>query len=193
MRSPGRREAALLGLLLILAAAGPANATPGAVDVRVDRHRADLSLGDTFHFSSTLTNTGARATPDLVAHLNIVGLDPGIYVDPEDWSSRRTLYLRPLGRGHSATLRWSVKAVTGGSLAVYVVVLERRPDGGVAPAPIAAARPVAVHVTERRTLDSGGILPLVLGVPAIIGAIGIASGRMRRRQTSPGRVSSRSG
>jgi hypothetical protein len=192
MRRPCRREAALLGLMLSLAGAAPANAAPGGVGVRLDRHRADLSLGDTFHFSSTLTNTGARATPDLVAHLNIVGLDPGIYVDPEDWSSRRTRYLGPLGRGHSATLRWSVKAVTGGSLAVYVVVLERRPDGSVAPAPIAPARPVAVHVTERRTLDSGGILPLVLGVPAIVGAIGIASGRMRRRRTSPGRVSSRS-
>jgi hypothetical protein len=189
VRYPGRREAALLSVMLILAAAGPANATPGAVDVRLDRHRAHLSLGDTFHFSSTLTNTGARTTPDLVAHLNIVGLDPGIYVDPEDWSSRRTLYLGPLGRGHSATLRWSVKAVTGGSLAVYVVVLERRPDGSVAPAPIDTARPVAVHVTERRTLDSGGILPLVLGVPAIVGAIGVASGRMRRRRTSAGHVS----
>lgn len=181
-----RRSAAALGLTIALAA-GPAAPAPAAVAVRVDRRQVDLPLGATFTFSSTLTNTGARATPDLVAHLNIVGLDPDVYVDPEDWSSRRTRYLGPLGRGRSARLHWSVKAVTGGSLAVYVVVLERRPDGSAAPAPVAAARPVAVHVTERRTLDSGGILPLALGVPALVGAIGIAGRRARRARTSPRR------
>jgi hypothetical protein len=39
---------------------------------------------------------------------------------------------------------------------------------------------IAVHVTERRTLNSGGILPLAVGVPALLGTLAIAP-RLRRR------------
>jgi hypothetical protein len=175
--------ALLAGAAVTLALAGPAAAAGAALDVRIDRPQVGLGLGGTFGFTSTVANAGAHATPRLVAHLNIAGLQPDVYVDPEDWSSRRTQYLEPIQPGRSKTLHWSVKAVTGGDLAVYVVVLEQRPDGTVARAPIAAARPIAVHVTERRTLNSGGILPLTLGVPALVGSCAVVGRRVRRSRT----------
>jgi hypothetical protein len=184
--APGRRGAAALLAGVVLALGGPAAASAAGPSLRVtvDRAEVALQLGGTFAFSSGVVNTGARATPDLVAHLNIVGLDPDVYVDPEDWSSRRTLYLGPLEPGRATTLDWDVKAVTGGDLAVYVVVLEQRADGSVAPVPAATGRPIAVHVAERRTLDSGGILPLALGVSGLVGAAALVSRRVRRIRTT---------
>jgi hypothetical protein len=185
MRRPRRCAAAVLvATALTAAAAIAAPAAGAAVHVRVDRARVALPIGHSFGFSSTLTNTGARATPELVAHLNIVGLDPGVYVDPEDWSSQRTRYLAPLRPGASTKLHWNVKAVTGGSAAVYVVVLERRPNGAAVPAQVAGGRPIAVRISERKTLDSGGILPLALGLPALVGLAAIVTRRVRRAMTS---------
>ena len=172
--------ALLAAAALALGLAGAAAAAGPAVSVKLDRHRADIALGGTFGFSSIVANTGARPTPHLVAHLNIAGLQPDVYVDPEDWSSRRTLYLGPIEPGRSTTLDWDVKAVTGGDLAVYVVVLEQRADGSAAAAPIATSRPIAVHVTERRTLNSGGILPLAVAVPALVGVFALGTRRVRR-------------
>ena len=185
MRRPRWGAAAVVvAIALAAAAAVAAPAAGAAVQVRVDRGRVALPIGHSFGFSSTLTNTGARATPELVAHLNIVGLDPGVYVDPEDWSSQRTRYLAPLRPGASTKLHWNVKAVTGGSAAVYVVVLERRPNGAAGPAQVAGGRPISVRISERKTLDSGGILPLALGLPALVGLAAIVTRRVRRAMTS---------
>jgi hypothetical protein len=190
MSRPRRRVAAALVASALAAGAAVAAPTAGAVvQVRVDRARLALPVGHSFGFSSTLRNTGARATPELVAHLNIVSLDPGVYVDPEDWSSQRTRYLAPLRPGSSTRLHWNVKAVTGGSAAVYVVVLERRPNGAVLPAQVAGGRPISVRISERRTLDSGGILPLALGLPALVGLAAIVTRRVRRAMTSGRRAS----
>ena len=185
MRRPRWGAAAVVvAIALAAAAAVAAPAAGAAVQVRVDRGRVALPIGHSFGFSSTLTNTGARATAELVAHLNIVGLDPGVYVDPEDWSSQRTRYLEPLRPGGSTKLHWNVKAVTGGSAAVYVVVLERRPNGAAVPAQVAGGRPISVRISERKTLDSGGILPLALGLPALVGLAAIVTRRVRRAMTS---------
>jgi hypothetical protein len=183
-RVPRCAIALLAGAALAAGAPDAVSAAGPPLRVTVDRAQVALPLGGTFAFTSRVANTGARATPDLVAHLNIVGLDADVYVDPEDWSSRRTLYLGPLEAGRATTLDWNVKAVTGGDLAVYVVVLEQRDDGSVAPVPAATGRPIAVHVAERRTLDSGGILPLALGVSGVVGAAALVSRRVRHIRTT---------
>jgi hypothetical protein len=192
MRRPRRGAVALLAAIAVAAGAAVAAPAAGAaVQVRVDRGRVALPIGHTFAFSSTLTNTGGRATPELVAHLNIVGLDPGVYVDPEDWSSQRTRYLPPLRPGGSTKVRWNVKAVTGGSAAVYVVVLERRRGGAAAPVQVAGGRPISVRISERKTLNSSGILPLALGLPALVGLAAIVTRRVRRATTSGRRATAK--
>jgi hypothetical protein len=50
------------------------------------------------------------------------------------------------------------------------------------------SRTVSVMVADRRTLDAGGILPLALGVPALLGlaTLSLRLGRRRTRRLGSG-------
>jgi MYXO-CTERM domain-containing protein len=180
-----RPRALALGLLCLLAAgviaAAPAAAAPKGTTVQLSLSRAHVStgLGDSFGFTSTITNAGSAQLSGLVAHLNVVGFDPGVYVDPEDWSSQRTRYLAPLPPGKSTKIDWTVKAVNGGHLAIYVVVLPSNNPGAVA-RDLSVSPALDLRVAERRTLNPGGVLPLVIGLPALLGLAALGMRRRRR-------------
>src|SRR3989442_1008876 len=133
-------------------------------------------LGHKFFLRSTISNKGDTPASNLVAHLNILSLRPGVYVDPEDWSSHRTRYLGPIPAGGSLTLTWKLQAVNSGSLGVYIAVL---PASGAPRAPTTGPT-VHVSIARRQTLNSGGILPLALGIPSLLGALTLGL-RFRRR------------
>lgn len=176
MRGTVATAAALAALATALALPVTARAADG-VSIAVNRTNISTRLGDNFSFRTRIANQGAAATGTLVAHLNILSLENGVYVDPEDWSSRRTVYLDPLRPGASRTITWTMKAVNSGSFAAYVAVLPQR-----APARRpATGRAVRIEVAERRTIDSGGILPLALGIPCLIGVLAAGVHVARRR------------
>jgi hypothetical protein len=72
---------------------------------------------------------------------------------------------------------WTVTAVNSGSITIYVAVLPRHGAGQVAVSPL-----LHVEIAKRRALNSGGVLPLALGIPALIGltALGVRARRPRR-------------
>lgn len=152
---------------------------PVQLDVTVSRGEVSTRLGNDFDFKSEITNlTGARLS-GLVAHLNVVGLSSGIYVDPEDWSAERTKSVPSLRPGESTEISWSVTAVTGGRAAVYVVVLPHD-DSSSLRHPVSSPA-IDVSIAEAKNLNSGGVLPLALGVPALLGLATIAVRRRRSR------------
>jgi hypothetical protein len=159
-----------------LALAGGAKAGTNDLEIRVDRTAVSTTLGRKFVLHSTIANRGNVPARGLVAHLNVLSLRDGVYVDPEDWSSQRTRYLAPIPGGSSTTLSWKLQAVTSGSMGVYVAVL---PDNGAAQPPRTGPL-VHVSVAQRKTLDSGGVLPLALGIPAVLAVLFVGS-RFRRR------------
>ena len=69
-----------------------------------------------------------------------------------------------------------MKAVTGGRAAIYVAVL---PGDSPAGQPLAVSPAMDVRIAETKDLNSGGVLPLALGVPAFLS--GCADRRRRRR------------
>ena len=164
----------LLVLLLLVALAAPAPAAASA-SVRLDRTSVSTRIGKKFHFTSTVRNLGPQPVPDVVAHLNIVSLDPSVYVDPEDWSSHRTRYLGTLGAGEVRRTEWVVQAVNSGHFVVYVAVVDRNGHGSVT-----ASNPLATTVAQKRRLNSSGVVPLALGIPALL-ALGLVLLRRRRR------------
>jgi len=150
---------------------------PPTTDVSVSRRSVATGLGDDFGFTTKITNQGRRTLTGLVASLNVVGLSSGIYVDPEDWSSERTKSVPTLEPGESTSISWSVTAVTGGRAAVYVVVLPEDPaDGQPASSPA-----IDVRIADTKDFNSGGVLPLVLAVPALLGLLTLAARRRRTR------------
>lgn len=176
---------ALLSLLVPAFGAGqgaPAPTLVGPVTVTVDQDRHSTVIGNRFTFRSRLANPGAAPTGPLIAHLNVASLTSDVYVDPEDWSSQRTLEVPPLQPGAGTTLSWALQAVNAGSFAVYVVVL----PGGRASAgadALVVSPPLHLDVAGRRTLNAEGALPVVLGVPVVLGLLAVGA-RRRFRRTS---------
>lgn len=168
-----------LAVVLLTVAGAPAvhAAAPARVTVTIDRTKVTSALGRTFKFSAKVANPGGAATPRLVAQLDVLSLDPDTYVDPEDWSGARTRYLGSLPPGGSRTIEWTVKAVNSGSFGVFVGVL---PQSGAPIQPVTGPT-LRVDIAERRTLNSGGILPLALGIPALLAALALGLRHHRRR------------
>jgi hypothetical protein len=144
------------------------------VTVTLESPPVTTSIGQKFTFATTVANTGPSAASNLVAHLNVLSDDPGTYVDPEDWSSHRTQYLPSIPPNGKLRLDWTVQAVNSGNITVFVSVLPRH-----GPGEITTSAPLRVSVGQRRTLNSGGVLPLVLGIPAVIGLLGVGTRRRR--------------
>ena len=168
-------SARLVLLVVVLLAFAPA--AHAGVSVSNDRTAIATKLGHKFVFHSTIRNDGAAPAGGLVAHLNVVDLSGHTYVDPEDWSSHRTRYLAPIPAGGSITLSWPMNAVNSGTIGVYVAVLPR----SGAPVPPTTGSTLRVRIDDRKTLNSGGILPLALGLPALLGlmALGVRVRRAR--------------
>jgi len=166
----------LATLSVALAFTGAA-AAPDEVSVTVDRSRITTELGQKFVFRTTIANHASTATGSFIAHLNVLSLRNGVEVDPEDWSTHRTRYLGTIPARGSRTITWNVHAINTGRIALYVAVL---PQAGVNRPPT-TGRTIQLVVAERDTLNSGGILPLALGIPALLGLL--AGGvRMTRRR-----------
>jgi uncharacterized membrane protein len=172
-----------LSVLCVATMAAPAAAQdraqiPTPVEVSLSRATVSTQLGESFDFRSTVTNSGAQPVSGLVAHLNVVGLDTDIYVDPEDWSEERTKNVPALGPGESTEVAWDVTAVTGGEAAIYVVALP-----GDSPATaregLATSPAMDVNIAEAKNLNTEGVLPLALGVPAFLALVTLAVRRRR--------------
>jgi hypothetical protein len=166
----------VLSVCTALVLAGPALSGSDGISVTLDRTAISTSLGTKFSFRSVVSNNGKSMARDLVAHLNVLSLRTGVYVDPEDWSSHRTRYLPPIPAGGSNTIDWRLQAVNSGSIGVYVAVLTR--NG--APKPPTTGPVLHVTIADRKTLNSGGIVPLALGIPGLLGALALLV-RIRRR------------
>jgi LPXTG-motif cell wall-anchored protein len=166
----------LLPIVLVAAALIAPTASAGApLSVRLDRTTVSTRIGEKFHFSTTVRNLESQPVPGVVAHLNIVSLDPSVYVDPEDWSSQRTRYLGTLAAGETRRAKWTVQAVHSGHFVVYVAVVDPNGTGAVT-----ASNALATTVAQKRRLNSGGVVPLALGIPALL-ALGFLVVRRRRR------------
>jgi hypothetical protein len=161
----------------VAAVASPAAASSPPISVRIDRASISTKLGHTFSFRSTITNADSAPLSGVIAHLNVLSYDPGTYVDPEDWSSHRTIYLPTLSAHAARTITWRMQAVNDGSFAVYVAAV---PPVGAAGAPVTGPA-IRVDVAKRTTLNAQGIVPLALGIPGALGLLSLGL-RVRRRR-----------
>jgi len=148
-----------------------------AITVGLDTDRADAGPGERLSFVSSVRNTGDQEVTGLVAHLNILSTDPAVYVDPEDWSPRRTQYLDALAPGDTADVSWNVRAVTSGPLILFVSVTSLDGDR------VVSSGPLRMTVHGQRVVDSTRVLPLVMWMPAgVLILLGATLVRRRRHR-----------
>ena len=179
-RSLRLATSALIGLVA-LGATTPAVASPRAGDappplrVTQDKASATAAIGGGISLTSTVSNPAPQPARHLVAHLNVLSLDPAVYVDPEDWSSHRTQYLDEIPAHGRAQLAWTVHAVNAGQFIIYTAVT------GYAGGEVVTAGPaVRADVTQQKTIDAAGVLPVAITVPLVLLALLLLS-RLRRR------------
>jgi hypothetical protein len=175
-----KRAVLLASLVVALFAylAAPAWAAPLAVQITPDPTHVATVLGGRFTITTQVANTGSAPTGDVLAHLNVASMQEEVYVDPEDWSSSRSVNLT-LQPGESRTLSWDIQAVNAGRFAAYVVVL---PEGsevsgaeGLVVSPL-----VKIDVETRSEMSESGVVPVVLAIPLLLG-LSAAALRLRRR------------
>ncbi|MGH3384246.1 MAG: hypothetical protein ACRDO1_06685 [Nocardioidaceae bacterium] len=169
---------ALLVTAIAMLWAGTANAAQADADtltIELDRTEMAASPGEKFTFESTIRNDGDQPLTDPIAHLNILGADEQIYVDPEDWSTRRTQFLDELPPGETTTLRWTVTAIDSGALILYVAVSGTESDA------VAVSGPLQMSVGGRRVVNPGNVVPLVMATPVgVLALLGLALVRRQR-------------
>jgi hypothetical protein len=173
------RPAPVVAIAAALLAGAPAAGAVAQPDLAltVDRTHVRTGLGREFVIRSEVVRSSSAGSGDgVILHLNVFSLHPGVYVDPEDWSSDRTRYVH-VPDGGTVTSVWRLHAVNHGSFALYVTAV---------PAAAGGSRPVSspvvvASVASRRTLDPGGVVPLALGVPSALLALTLAARRLRRR------------
>ena len=153
-----------------------AQVEPGAppVGITLDRRAVEVSVGQSFELVSTIDNQGPEPLTGLIAHIDVLGTDPARYVDPEDWCTERTVFLDDLARGGSVAPTWQIQAVDSGPLLLWVTVT--RPTGEA----VAVSTPVHLTVGEHLDVNAGGVLPVVVGVPAAVLATLALVARRRR-------------
>jgi hypothetical protein len=174
----------LAGAITLTALPVSAQAPSGGgagTDMTIEVSVSDVSalIGDTFAFTSEIANNGPEASLPLIAHLSVASVDLGTYVDPEDWSPRRTVRVAPIGAGSSATQYWTVNPILKGEVAIYVVVLPA--SGTLGASPLIASPAIYVLVEQRRTLNPEGVLPVVIAVPGVL-AVALAGMTIARRR-----------
>jgi hypothetical protein len=171
-------------LMVGLGAPGGALAAPpeasNEVALELDRTALSVRIGQRFTVTSTLRNTGSRPMPAAIAHLNILSIDPGVYVDPEDWSTRRTSYLGVLDAGASVRRTWDVQAVNGGRFLVYVALSSGQATG-TGGDEVSGSNALRLTVHQQRTLDAGGVVPLAVAMPAAVLLPMVLAAARRRR------------
>ncbi|HKX15489.1 MAG TPA: hypothetical protein VJN19_09870 [Propionibacteriaceae bacterium] len=177
------RKLLLVGLLasvLTWLAAPALAAGPLSVKVVAEPAQVETVLGGRFTITTEITNTGAAPSGEILAHLNVASIEGSVYVDPEDWSPRRSQQLS-LEPGESQKLSWELQAVNSGHFAAYVAVV---PFGSnvAGDEDLTISPLVNVAVASRSTLTARGALPVVLTIPLLLGvaAAGVFI-RARRR------------
>jgi hypothetical protein len=158
----------------------PAPAAGGSetVSVHVDRTAIQTHLGARFVFTSSVRNDTSKSLSGLIAHLNVFSTDPKTYVDPEDWSTRRTQFLKPLPAHGSATLTWRGQAVNSGPLVLYVAVTDTPRKS------VTVSAPIELTVKKQPSINAAGILPLAIGMPAAVGVLLVLTLWQRRRESA---------
>ena len=132
-------------------------------------------MGDHLSFHSTLRNDGAEPVGGLILWLTLLKTDRGDEqpMDLEDWSAQKAVTAATLAPGATVEADWPLRLIQSGRYRLAISAVPAGADHAV------ASRFVDIAVRQKPTVESGRILPVALGIPALLGLALIRA--MRRR------------
>lgn len=133
-------------------------------------------MGDWLTFHSVIKNDGSQAAHGVVAWISLVQVDPGQEqpVDLEDWSAHKAVTQAVLQPGQQVNVEWPMRLIQAGAYRVVISAVDRE-TGHVMTSPF-----VDFQVRRKPVVESGRILPVAFGVPAIM--LGLMAWRRYRRR-----------
>jgi len=168
---------------------GPPAIASSPVAIEIDKEAEVINTGDAIEFTTTVRNTGAVASPELVVAMNIINLGKSDPVDPEDWSPERTQQVDSLEPGATADQSWSVEGILDGNYMVYMTAIVKPGAPGQTTLPVTSP---GIHLTVRPYQDTnpGGVLPVAIGMPLGLIVVAFLLRRYWRRErgTAPGQA-----
>ena len=165
----------MFGLVMFAMATILGQSAPGDVEVTISPSTVQTRVGDTAQIEVTVTNNGTDPTPALVAHIDITKPSRSGSVDPEDWTPTLSRGVGVLEPGYGTTLSWTLQPISGGRFSVYAVAISE------ANADVAVSSAIDFRVTEKRTLNPQGVLPVAIAAPLFVGALVVLRWRLRGR------------
>jgi hypothetical protein len=132
-------------------------------------------MGDNLKFNSAIRNDGATPLDGLIAWILLLEVDKGKEqpIDLEDWSAHKAVTIPRLMPGGTVRTEWPMRLIQSGDYRVAIGVAGR--DGSaLTPSPLAD-----FTVRQKPVVESQRVLPIAIGVPALLG-LSILFGLRRR-------------
>lgn len=174
-----RRHAIFLTLMILVLISEPIPAASAqltdTVVLTIDPAASSVVLGENLDVFVSVTNNGVSTSPPLVIHIDITKPDQATSVDPEDWTPTLSQTIGEVAPGETIVVDWTIQPISAGRFVSYAVALAPGVDN------IAASNVLQVSVTDQRSLNPGGILPVAIAAPTLIGALLIVQMRLARR------------
>ncbi len=131
-------------------------------------------MGDRLSYRTSIRNLGRAPVEGIVAWFGLVQVDKGKEqpVDLEDWSAHKAVTIPSLAPGQAVQTDWPMRLIAAGH---YRVVVSAAAAGG---GPLTPSPFVDLAIRAKPVVESGRVLPVALGVPALL----VAGLLLRRRQ-----------
>lgn len=156
----------VVGLLLSLSLLGNARAadTLSLSLIPDQANPASPQMGDWLKFHTVIGNPGTQTANGVVAWISLVQVDPGHEqpVDLEDWSAHKAVTQALLRPGRQVNVEWPMRLIQAGAYRVVISAVDRE-TAHVMTSPF-----VDFQVRRKPVVESGRILPVAFGVPALV-------------------------
>jgi ABC-2 type transport system permease protein len=159
------------------------NGDDSGLNIEVDLEHAVTETGDTVEFNTIVTNNGSQPSSQFSVSMNIIKIGSGDPVDPEDWSPVRSQEADALAAGAVSEMQWVIDTILSGNYMVYMTVIPipSRPD---VTTQTISSKGIHFTVKDVPRTNPGGVLPVAVGIPALLVLITIFVRRRWSQGTS---------
>ncbi|MFM9939347.1 MAG: hypothetical protein ACKVP7_07615 [Hyphomicrobiaceae bacterium] len=162
------------GLALL---AAPASAAGLTVELAASAANPKIpQMGDHLTFQSVITNTDPAPQDGVIAWISLLRVDKGQEqpMDLEDWSAHKAVVEKQLAPGGVVKTDWPMRLIQAGDYRVVVSTVSR---AGTALTP---SHFVDFTVKQKPVVESRRVLPVALGIPALLAGV-MGFGWLNRR------------